>query len=94
MTFNEELKEKRLELGYSQKQMAEYLGLSLSTYRNLENYIGGYNYTLPSYQTVAALKKAGIVDYTFKEFKTRLELDRKQIFRKSHGNRYPKKESE
>lgn len=83
MTFSEELKLKRLELGKTQKEMAKYIGISLSSYHDLENYEGGYSGSYPSLATVRKLKKRGLTDYTYSEFKKSIDRDRQYRHRKT-----------
>ncbi len=77
MTFSEEIKSKRLELGMTQKQFAQMLHVSLSTVQNLETYDGGFRETYPTFRTVNKLRKKGIIEYTYVETKQTIDRDRK-----------------
>lgn len=90
MTFSEEIKMARFEKGYTQRQMAKYIGISFATYRNLENYSGGFRGSYPSFATIAKLKKKGVVDYSYAEAIQTIKRDREIRVRYSKGNRYNK----
>lgn len=90
MTFSEEIKAARFEKGLSQKAMAKYIGISFSTYRDLENYGGGYRGTFPSFNTITKLRKKGVVDYSYAEAIHTIKRDREIKVRYSKGNRYNK----
>lgn len=77
MTFSEEIRAKRLELGMTQKQFAQMLHVSLSTVQNLETYDGGYHDSYPTFRTVNKLRKKGIIEYTYVETKQTIDRDRK-----------------
>lgn len=77
MTFSEEIKSKRQELGMTQKQFAQMLHVSLSTVQNLETYDGGYRETYPTFNTVNKLRRKGIIEYTYVETKQTIDRDRK-----------------
>lgn len=77
MTFSEEIKQRRLELGMTQKEMAQYIGISLATYQNLETYEGGYQDTYPSFATVRKLRRKGLCDFTYLELKETIDRDRR-----------------
>ena len=83
MTFSEELKARRLELGMTQKEMAQYIGISLATYHDLENYEGGYRGSYPSMATVRKLRRKGLCDFTYLELRTTIDRDRKYRDRKT-----------
>ena len=89
MTFSEELKLARFEMGMTQRQMAKYIGISFSTYRNLENYGGGFMGSYPSFSTIAKIKKKGVLDYSAEAIQT-IKRDRQIKVRYSKGNRYNK----
>lgn len=82
MTFSEEIKQRRLEYGMSQKQFAEYLGLSLSTIQNLEIFDGGFYGSYPKYETIKKLQEKGIIDYSYIEVRETIDRDRRMKFRK------------
>jgi transcriptional regulator with XRE-family HTH domain len=90
MTFSEEIKMARMEKGLTQRQMAKFIGISFSTYRNLENYGGGFRGTMPSMATVAKLRKKGVLDCGYAEVVKSIERDRLYKIRYSKGNRYNK----
>lgn len=92
MTFSEEIKQRRLELGMTQQQMADYIGISKATYRNLENYSGGYGGSFPCFKTIWLLKKKGVLDYSYAEAIQTIKRDRQIRVRYSKGNRYYKKD--
>lgn len=50
---NEELKERREKLGYTQKEMAEKLNIPLRTYQNYENTGEKTRRAIPSWMEVA-----------------------------------------
>lgn len=83
MTFAEELKLKRLELGLTQKQMAKKCGVSLSTYKNLEIYNGSYGGSFPSATTIRKLKRYGILDLSYLEAISIIRKDR-DVERRHH----------
>lgn len=77
MTFAEEVRAKRLELGLTQAQMAKKLKMSLSTYKNIEIYNGAYGGTYPSATTIGKLRRFGIIDMTYLEVIATIKRDRK-----------------
>ncbi len=81
MTFKELLKDKRLEWGLTQKQMAKKLDIPLSTYKYLEIY-GGFRGSYPSPTTIQKLRKKNVFDYTYKEIIQIIDLERKKERRK------------
>lgn len=93
MTLSEELKSKREELGYTQRQMANYLDISYSTYQNLEIYGGSYgDRSMPGKTTVQKLRKKGITDYTYADIVQTIRRDRAVRNRHRKGNRKDKQE--
>ncbi len=86
MAFRDELRQKRKELGLTQPEMAKKCGLSVSTYKNLEIYDGGYTGSMPSVATIKKLKKKGIIPYSQYEVINMLEIDRKYGRRKKKLN--------
>ena len=93
MTLGEMLKEKRMEWGLTQVEMAKKCNMPLSTYKLLEIYNGGYKDTYPTSTTIQKLRKAKVIDYTYKEVITLIELERKKHHRqKERKNAKSKRE--
>ncbi len=93
MTFGEMLKDKRMEWGLTQVEMAKKCNIPLHTYKYLEIYNGGYNGTYPTSTTIQKLRKAKVIDYTYKEVITLIELERKKHHRqKERKNAKSKRE--
>lgn len=86
-TFSDEIRDKRVEMGLTQKEFANYCGVCFSTIQNLETFNGGYMGTYPSATTIAKLRKKGIIDLTYNEVIQMIKTDRMIAARRRKGNR-------